>query len=721
MAKVALLIGVSEYEPGLAPLPATIKDVEAMKQVLLHTDIGGFDEVTPLVNPQQHEMGVAIQTLFDGRQKDDLLLLFFSGHGIKDESGKLYFSARNTRKNIQGKLFEATALAASSVHKFMSDSRSRRQVVILDCCFSGAFADDMAAKDDDFVDVRNELGGEGRAVLTSSTSTQYSFAQPGADTSTYTRYIVEGLKTGAADRDEDSWISVDELHEYAKSKVQEVVPAMKPEIYAIKEGYKINIAKAPIDDPKLKYRREVEYWVEGGNGEISVAGRTALDALQETMGLSSEDAAAIETQVLAPIKDKKKKFQQYEVAFCDEIKQGFPPSDQTRANLKRLQQVLGLRDEDIALIEAPIIAEQPLIAPPMVLNPSPSRLQNSNFKYYCIIGLIGVIIGAGAVQVIVSSGETKLTSVKSITAPTPTNQYPDLTKVSNVPTGTFQYGGSTSWAFIYPKLESEIKKAYPQFDIKIRTDLVLGSGIGIEKLIDGGQDGLDFSLSSRDVSPEDKFKAQRKLFTLKAIPIVKSGSAVAVNPQLAIKALTKEQLSKIYSGEIDNWRQAGALEDIPIKFYVRGGNPASVDEFRKSLGIIAFGNKIKYVNTTIEGLQTVAKERGAIFIGPISNVVPQCGVKTLPIINTKGKTIYPYQQQNFVSPAECGPGKRNRVNIEAIYSGEYPLPVIFYVVVKQNGKKEQQAGQAYANLLLTKQGQEMIKSLQETGGLDENN
>ena len=97
--------------------------------------------------------------------------------------------------------------------------------------------------------------------------------------------------------------------------------------------------------------------------------------------------------------------------------------------------------------------------------------------------------------------------------------------------------------------------------------------------------------------------------------------------------------------------------------------------------------------------------------------MPQCGVKTLPIIN-KGKTFYPYQQKNFVSPAECRSGKRNRVNIKAIYSGEYPLSVDFYVVVKENGQKEQQAGEAYANLLQTEQGKNMIRQLQETGGFD---
>jgi formylglycine-generating enzyme required for sulfatase activity len=42
MAKVALLIGISEYEPGLNTLPAAVKDVEAMKRVLAHPEMGGF-------------------------------------------------------------------------------------------------------------------------------------------------------------------------------------------------------------------------------------------------------------------------------------------------------------------------------------------------------------------------------------------------------------------------------------------------------------------------------------------------------------------------------------------------------------------------------------------------------------------------------------------------------------------------------------------------------
>jgi phosphate transport system substrate-binding protein len=102
--------------------------------------------------------------------------------------------------------------------------------------------------------------------------------------------------------------------------------------------------------------------------------------------------------------------------------------------------------------------------------------------------------------------------------------------------------------------------------------LVKGSGIGIHKLIEGGQDGLDFALSSRNVRSDEETLAKNKGFTLEAIPVTKSGLAVAVNPKLALKSLTKEQLSKIFSGELDNWKWVGVIADIPIKVYVRGNN-----------------------------------------------------------------------------------------------------------------------------------------------------
>ncbi|MBD2185892.1 caspase family protein [Planktothrix sp. FACHB-1355] len=373
MTKVALLIGVSEYEPGLNPLPGAVKDLEAMRRVLQNPEMGGFAEanVNILKNPGNPSiMEQAIETLFSERDRDDLVLLYFSGHGIKDDSGKLYLATSKTSKNKRGELYRSSAVPASFIHDIMSNSRSKRQVVILDCCFSGAFAEGLSAKDDGKVDIKSQLGGEGRAILTSSSSTQYSFEQQGSDLSIYTHYLIEGIETGAADIDNDGLISVDELHEYARKKVQESSPAMKPELYAVKEGFKIKLTKAAIDDPKLIYLKEVgRYAIKG---KISRIGRRTLDSLRESLKLLPEETEEMEAQVLKPYQELQQKLQKYKQAFREEIEQQYPLSEEIRLELQRFQEVLKLRHEDVASIEAQELQEIALKTKPEEAIPHPS-------------------------------------------------------------------------------------------------------------------------------------------------------------------------------------------------------------------------------------------------------------------------------------------------------------------------------------------------------------
>ena len=358
MVKAALLIGVSEYEPGLSPLPGATKDIEAMQAVLLNPEIGGFAEtdVIALKNPDRQAVEEAIERLFTYRQRDDLVLLYFSGHSIKDDLNNLYLSTRTTRKNSNGELVRSTAVAAKFVQQCMGLSRSRRQVIILDSCFSGAFAEGMSAKDDGAVDIREQLGGEGRAVLTSSSSTQYSFEQQGEDLSIYTRFLIEGITTGAADRDEDEFITIDELHEYASQKVREFQPAMKPEIYAIREGFKIRLAKVAPGDPAQRYRKEVARFIH--RGDISFVGRRTLDVLRSRLDLEATEAKAIEDAVLEPCRiEFREKLQQYQQVFTELLERDETITEGDRADLQNLQQILGLRNEDTMPIEAEVAAQ----------------------------------------------------------------------------------------------------------------------------------------------------------------------------------------------------------------------------------------------------------------------------------------------------------------------------------------------------------------------------
>jgi Caspase domain len=77
----------------------------------------------------------AIARFFDLRHRDDLLFLYFSGHGVRDEQGHLYLAVRDTERAI----LAGTAIEASFVTARMDRSASKRLVLVLDCCHSGAF------------------------------------------------------------------------------------------------------------------------------------------------------------------------------------------------------------------------------------------------------------------------------------------------------------------------------------------------------------------------------------------------------------------------------------------------------------------------------------------------------------------------------------------------------------------------------------------------------
>ena len=368
MAKVALLVGVGNYDrlEDLKPLASAPKDVEAMRQILQNPELGGFSEVTPLIDPDPMQLQGAIEALYRDREKTDLLLLFFSGHGIKDERGNLYFATRMTEKTPRGQLILSSAVPASFVREIMANCRSRRQVVILDCCFSGAFDPAFQSKDDGSVDLHNQLGAEGRVVLTSSSSTQYSFEQPGAELSIYTQYIVEGIETGAADLDSDGEVSVRELHDYATRKVRDAAPSMNPRIIVLKdEGFEIIVAKAQVTDPKLKYRKGAERY--SVRGAISPAGRSILNTLRDRLGLPQAETDAIESQVLQPFRQRLENLRKYEEALVAELEQEYPLRPDTVQTLRELQDILGLRQEDVAPIKQKAFgryAKQPTPPPP---------------------------------------------------------------------------------------------------------------------------------------------------------------------------------------------------------------------------------------------------------------------------------------------------------------------------------------------------------------------
>lgn len=245
--KVALLIGVTEYGEGIPSLSAPLNDVEAMKRVLENQYIGGF-KVEILINPNVVTMRRAVEKILKDYGKDDLVLLFFSGHGITDDENQLYFATKETCRDS----YRSTSVAASFVQNISQKySYPKRQVIILDCCYSGAFAAGWQNKSIELdlkKELKEKLGAEGRVVLASSKATQPSFQQKGEKLSLYTKYIVKGIETGGADENGDGKIYVRELHDYVKAEVRKEKPKQEPYIIIDNEGYNILLCQAPVKD-----------------------------------------------------------------------------------------------------------------------------------------------------------------------------------------------------------------------------------------------------------------------------------------------------------------------------------------------------------------------------------------------------------------------------------------------------------------------------------------
>jgi hypothetical protein len=248
--RFALIIGNSDYQDAnLARLVTPGKDVSALVEVLRNPRIGGFDEVTALVNESGDAIRRAIARFFDKKKRDDLLLLYFSGHGVRDDHGNLHLAVNDTEHD----LLSGTAIPAAFITEEMDHSHSRRQVLILDCCHSGAFA--RGAKRGGLgtsagTGVAFEGTGYGRVVLTATDSIQYAWEGDQvigkAENSVFTHYLIQGLRTGEADANDDGWVTLDELYDYVYGQVVNETPRQTPGKWTYGQQGEIIIAQNPL-------------------------------------------------------------------------------------------------------------------------------------------------------------------------------------------------------------------------------------------------------------------------------------------------------------------------------------------------------------------------------------------------------------------------------------------------------------------------------------------
>ncbi|MDX2935569.1 caspase, EACC1-associated type [Streptomyces ipomoeae] len=229
--RFALLIATGEYEePGLRRLRSPVRDVDGLGEVLRDREIGDF-VVQTVVDARHHEVNRAIEAFFRDRGRQDVLLLHMSCHGVKNDNGELYFAARDTNRD----LLASTAVSADFLRSQMARCRAKSIVLLLDCCYSGAFI--PGVKGDTTVHVQDELAGHGRAVLTATNRTEYAWegdhlSELDPEPSRFTGAIIEGLRTGEADGNADGRVSVQDLYDYVCERLHAARVRQRPQMWA---------------------------------------------------------------------------------------------------------------------------------------------------------------------------------------------------------------------------------------------------------------------------------------------------------------------------------------------------------------------------------------------------------------------------------------------------------------------------------------------------------
>ena len=235
-------------------------------------------------------------------------------------------------------------------------------------------------------------------------------------------------------------------------------------------------------------------------------------------------------------------------------------------------------------------------------------------------------------------------------------------------TGTVSTDGSTSMEKVIGSLKETFEADNKGITVTYNPT---GSGTGITAVAEGR---CDIGLSSRDLKDEEKAKG------LTGTVIAYDGIAIIVNPENTVDDLTIEDIAKIYTGEITNWKEVGG-KDAEIVLIGREAGSGTRDGF-ESITDTKEKCKLKQeLTSTGDVITTVAGNPGAIGYASLASVKDR--VKALKV--------------GGVAPSEA-----------TIKDGSYKVQRNFVLVTKTDGKLSD-AAQKFFNYITSSDASEVIR------------
>ncbi|NNF99819.1 MAG: hypothetical protein HKM93_10610 [Desulfobacteraceae bacterium] len=251
--RIAILIAGSRFpkEPKLETLRYPENDVDGLHDVLSDIDRGGFDNILVFKNESHSTIIQSLNTALKNAGKNDLFLVYYSGHGMQNASGDLHLATADTVLEI----LESTSIPVATIKHFINTFTINKAILLLDCCYSGLVGKAFVKSS---VEDQLQMMSRGRGVYVLTASTAFQVAR---ETETdghgiFTKYLIQGIRTGDADADESGHITMEDLYRYVDRHVFEECN-QKPSKWAIDVQGELVIAKSG-KTPGLERRKQLQ-------------------------------------------------------------------------------------------------------------------------------------------------------------------------------------------------------------------------------------------------------------------------------------------------------------------------------------------------------------------------------------------------------------------------------------------------------------------------------
>ncbi len=189
----AVLVGSAHYEDrALDDIPAVATNVADLAAILTDPDLAGFppEHVHTLVDPDAKAGRTIARWCQD---TEDVLLVYFAGHGLVDNAGRLLLALTDTEYDVK----EHSALPIDQLHTAIANSNARIRILVLDCCYSGrALAKPMADNDSRLI---GQIDVEGTYALASAPRNLVSLYVPGERHTVFSGELISLLREGVPD------------------------------------------------------------------------------------------------------------------------------------------------------------------------------------------------------------------------------------------------------------------------------------------------------------------------------------------------------------------------------------------------------------------------------------------------------------------------------------------------------------------------------------------